>query len=130
MITTAQMYWLTRLDSIQVVTFIVAFVPTIILFIWAFFKLVDFLTGLEYGLTEHEKIEALQRVKFSILWFVFCMVLWLPLCFIPSSREMAAIIVVPKIANSEKVQQAGNKIYDLAVEWMDALKPRQSKEAK
>ena len=130
MITTAQMYWLTRLDSICVAAFVVAFVPTIIFFIWAFFKLVDFQTGLEFGLTENEKIEALQRVKFSIIWFVFCMVLWLPLCFIPSSREMAAIIVVPKIANSEKVQQAGNKLYDLAVEWMDALKPQQGKEAK
>lgn len=32
--------------------------------------------------------------------------------------------MVPKIANNEKVQAAGNKLYDLAVEWMDELRPR------
>jgi hypothetical protein len=43
--------------------------------------------------------------------------------FIPSSKQMAAVMVVPKIANSEKVQTIGNKVYDLAVEWMEELKP-------
>jgi hypothetical protein len=43
--------------------------------------------------------------------------------FVPSTRQMAAIMIVPKIANSEKVQTIGNKVYDLAVEWMEELKP-------
>ena len=44
--------------------------------------------------------------------------------FVPTTRQMAAIVMVPKIANNEKVQAAGNKLYDLAVEWMDELRPR------
>lgn len=37
---------------------------------------------------------------------------------------MAAIMIVPKIVNNEKVQTIGNKIYDLAAEWMDELAPK------
>jgi hypothetical protein len=48
---------------------------------------------------------------------------FLLLVFIPSTKQMAAIMIVPKIANSEKVQTIGNKVYDLAVEWMEELKP-------
>ena len=48
--------------------------------------------------------------------------------FTPTTKQMAAVVVVPKIANSEKVQTVGNKLYDLAVEWMDELKPARSKE--
>lgn len=46
--------------------------------------------------------------------------------FIPSTKEMAAIIVLPKIVNNEKVQDAGNKLFDLAVEWLEDLKPGKS----
>ena len=55
-------------------------------------------------------------------------VIKLTTAFVPSTKQMAAIIVVPKIANSEKVQTVGNKLYDLAVEWMDELKPAIAKE--
>lgn len=44
--------------------------------------------------------------------------------FIPTTREAAAIVMVPAIANSEKVQTVGNRLYELAVEWMDELRPR------
>jgi hypothetical protein len=51
--------------------------------------------------------------------------------FIPSTKQMAAIMIAPKIANSEKVQTIGNKVYDLAVEWMEELKPnKQESEVK
>ena len=48
--------------------------------------------------------------------------------FVPSTKQMAAIIVLPKLANSEKIQTVGNRLYDLAVEWMDELKPKKAKE--
>ena len=47
--------------------------------------------------------------------------------FTPSTKQMAAIVVVPKIVNSEKVQDVGEKLYGLAVEWMDELHPRKEK---
>ena len=50
--------------------------------------------------------------------------------FLPSTKQMAAIMIVPKIVNNEKVQTIGNKIYDLAVEWMDELAPKKKSEVK
>lgn len=46
------------------------------------------------------------------------------LMFTPSTKQMAAILIVPRVVNSEKVQIVGNKLYDLAVEWMGELKPK------
>ncbi len=54
----------------------------------------------------------------------------LSLTFIPSTKQMAAIMIVPKIVNNEKVQTIGNKVYDLAVEWMEELKPNKESEVK
>jgi hypothetical protein len=48
-------------------------------------------------------------------------------CLIPSTKEAAAIIIIPKIVNNEKVQQIPSKLMDLANEWLDALKPKDSK---
>jgi len=44
--------------------------------------------------------------------------------FTPSTKQMAAILIVPRVVSNEKVQTVGNKLYDLAVEWMDELKPK------
>ena len=38
--------------------------------------------------------------------------------FVPSTKEMAAIIIVPKIANSTAVQKDVPELYDLGVEWL------------
>lgn len=46
----------------------------------------------------------------------------------PTTKEMAAIVVMPKIANSETVQGLGNGIVGLAKEWIVELS--QKKEGK
>ena len=43
--------------------------------------------------------------------------------FVPTTREMAAIYVVPKIANSETVKDLGEGIVTLAREWIQELRP-------
>lgn len=45
------------------------------------------------------------------------------LTFLPSTKQMAAIVVIPKIANSEGLNKLGENIIDLANEWMEELKP-------
>ncbi len=47
--------------------------------------------------------------------------------FIPSTKQMAAIMVLPKIINNEKVQGIPDKILDLGIEWLDELKPKGEK---
>lgn len=41
----------------------------------------------------------------------------------PTTKEMAAIVVIPKVANSEVVQGLGNGLVDLARQWMAELSP-------
>lgn len=41
----------------------------------------------------------------------------------PKSNEVAAMIVIPKIANREEIKDCCQHIYQLAVEWMDELRP-------
>lgn len=45
------------------------------------------------------------------------------LAFAPSSKTLAAMYIVPAIANNEKVQDVGNRLYELSVEWLEELKP-------
>lgn len=47
--------------------------------------------------------------------------------FVPSTKQMAAVIVVPKIVNNEAVQSVGNELYTLATEWMQELRPKKQK---
>ena len=43
--------------------------------------------------------------------------------FVPTTKTVAAMYIIPAVANNEKVQTVGNRLYDLAIEWMDELKP-------
>lgn len=113
MITSIQLYWITRLNSIAVLLFIVAFMSVSAIFV----IVVGVSNGIfdwEDKITKKVRNAAIPCLLFSVLG----------LTFIPTTKEMAAILVIPQIANSEKVQEAGGKLYDLAVEWMDALKPK------
>lgn len=43
--------------------------------------------------------------------------------FVPSTKQAAAILVIPKIANSQEVKDIGTGIVELAKEWIVELKP-------
>lgn len=49
---------------------------------------------------------------------------------LPTSKQMAAIIIVPKIVNNAKVQEVPDKLMTLATEWLEELRPGKSKEDK
>lgn len=116
-ITTMQMYWLVTLDSI------IGGLVAILLICGSFLIL-----GIPMlGAIEKEDLFLPITKKLLVIAAVSILVL----TFIPSTKQMAAIMIVPKIANSEKVQTIGNKVYDLAVEWMEELKPnKKESEAK
>lgn len=56
-------------------------------------------------------------VLLSLIGILGCM-------FIPSTKTAAAMYVIPSIANNEKIQDAGDRLYTLAVEWMEELRPQ------
>ena len=107
MITTTQMYWLVTMDSIVHASAIIAIALGVMAFLTIPMVLDDDLPK------RTPSAIALAAVAFALV-----------AAFVPTTRQMAAIVMVPKIANNEKVQAAGNKLYDLAVEWMDELRPR------
>ena len=113
MITSTQLYWLTRLDHIKGEVFLFVGVLTLVAAVIALLAYDD------------TKAIIFKRVR-NIAFAIGCVALPIGIAtkiFLPTTQEMAAILVIPQIANSEKVQEVGGKIYDLAVEWMDALKP-------
>lgn len=122
MITTSEMYWLTRLDDINFVLglfFILGGVATFLLYLFG---------AIEYEDAPDRRRQVWQIARRALSSVILALIVG---TFIPTTKEMAAILVIPKIVNNEKVQDAGNKLYDLAVEWLEALKPeKNTKEAK
>ena len=145
MITTTEMYWLTRLDSVKGT--LAEFIPTFLIFA----VILTTFTALMYclgtftgngtfetfsGKTDDElksvharlrRVSARCAVAAFLLLFA-SMAAGMLNALLPTTREMAAIVMVPAIVNNEKVQTVGNKLYDLATEWLDELRPK--KEAK
>lgn len=107
MITTTQMYWLVTMDGIVCASVIIAAV-------------LGFVAFLSIPMAIDDDSPKWTPPAIALAAVAFALVA----AFVPTTRQMAAILVVPKIANSEKVQTVGNKLYDLAVEWMDELRPR------
>lgn len=145
MITTTEMYWLTRLDSVKEVMdgfFAVFMVFTVILAAIAVlvYGLGTFTGNNTYDVfsgmpgDELKSVHARLRrtsarcVMAAFLLLSASMATGLLNALLPTTREMAAIVMVPAIVNNEKVQTVGNKLYDLAAEWLGELRPK--KEAK
>lgn len=139
-ITTMQMYWLVKLDDIRSFIEGLGCLPGFAIFFGLLgaivFTLVYFLAGngsfeMFSGRTD-EEFQSIRTtlwkwrgtcIKTGIVSAAIVIALSFISDMIPSTKQMAAIMIVPKIANSEKVQTIGNKVYDLAVEWMEELKP-------
>lgn len=129
MITTAQMYWLTKLDDIRQALGSIMWVPIAWIAIVAAASFCAF--------AAHADMDSVRRVVIGRIkkasWTCVPMVLWIvatqiAVALVPSTAQMAAIVVVPRIVNNEQVQTVGSRLYDLAAEWLDELRPR--KEAK
>lgn len=119
------MYWFTRLDPMRdligsasvicLITFVVMFVAYPIL-----------CEVFEYD--EGMKKKSIAWTAWShIAVLVVAVMSALAYAMIPTTKEMAAIKVVPMIANSESVKKlgdVGNNMLDLANEWLVELKPK------
>lgn len=115
-ITTMQMYWLVMLDNVKD-GFCAILVICCLFFVFGIPM---------FGAIDKEDLFFPIAKKVIVIAAASL----LGLVFTPSTKQMAAIMIVPKIANSEKVQTIGNKVYDLAVEWMEELKSRKEGEVK
>ena len=121
-ITPSLIYWITRLDSV-----IVFAVIALLLSLGA-----SIVIGFGYSVVKCEDGEEkasglIKPLKTSISVLVISTIVAV---FVPSSKEGAAMIVIPRVANSESVKDIGDGIVTLAKEWIEELKPSTKKESK
>lgn len=123
-ITPSTIYWLCRLDGIRT---LLSFIAVVALLTAVVVTIAGACIRDCYS-RNSEEWNTGARLHKKVLPFALMLSFLLALMetFMPSTRELAAIIVIPKIVNNEKVQDVGNRIYDLAVEWMDELSPKKN----
>jgi hypothetical protein len=115
-ITSWQIYWITRLDAISSVT---SFIGALAAVFGCAGVIASFV----------ENIDELKK-PFSLLLGVgiFFGIIGLA-C--PTSKQMAAIIVIPRLVNAvqgnKELMQLPDNLVGLANGWIDELKPKESK---
>ena len=111
-------YWITRCDSFHYVIGTGAVILGIASLIFAMLRL--FLWAEEVDEYSIQSTSIKRGLKILIPAFMSFLFIY---GFIPSTKEMIAIYVVPKIVNSENVQNIGNEFYEVAVDWLKEMKP-------
>ena len=111
-ITPALVYWITRIEDFK---FLGIVVGTIGVFIGTFL----FLPMNDDCFDNSEKAVMRKAQKLLLLAGAIGFLLAV---FLPTRKEMAAIIVIPRIANSETVSEIGDGVKTLAAEWLEELR--------
>ena len=110
-----QMYWLLMLDNIRDLFVVIIIILMLIA--------VVFLGLSDLG----DSLNPQQRKKWAILFIFAILFCSIAVTFIPATKQMAAIIVVPKIINNEKVQQMPEELLNLGMDWLGDLKSKKEK---
>jgi len=134
MLTTSQMYWFTRLDQFNRLAEFFTVTGGVCLFGFVLLSVLFFMHRTRGGedLVNVAGIpEVLLRTRRTVgLLALSLLALGLSIrTFVPTTKEMAAIYVIPKVVNNEHLRDAGDKLYNLAVEWMETLRPDGSQNA-
>ena len=119
-ITESTIYWITRLDGIQAAAETVGTIGIILIG-----AVVPFTSAMVADFACSNIAVAMKRdcKKWLPLWIVFTIIAISSL-FIPTTKEMCAIKVIPIIANNDSIKEIPNDIAVLAHEWVEELKPQ------
>ena len=127
MITGWEIYWFTRLDPIRGLAGMTAVMGLIIFFLM--FLLYPAFCDIFDDDGKRKKSLALAA-RSQIAVFSATVLCAFAHALTPTTREMAAIKVIPMIANSESMQKlgdVGDNMLDLANEWLRELRPKKDK---
>ena len=129
MVTESMVYWMTRMDHIR----------GVLMCFWLILISIGVLTVVVGGIgTLIVHVE--ERHPFGdptkrswrrctsiggIVGFIGA-VFFLVCAFIPTTREYAAIKVLPAVANNEDLQALGTELPRLAREWLEELRPKKN----
>ena len=138
-ITPSTIYWLTRLDEFSFlfgIVFVCIVIGALVNVIGGFVALDSASTDQLYNRPErlaeskhNIKVRFGRAVKLALVALLVGVIN----SFIPSTKQAAAIIVIPKIANSEIVAEMGDtakELVGLAKAWLIELKPQPKTENK
>lgn len=118
------MYWFTRLDGLNTLFGVITFFAGVALLFLTIFSIIASYDKDDPDAPTYHKM---FKKFINILIFPWIISL-LGLLFVPSSKEMAMIYVVPNIADSQVIKQDIPEIYDLGVDALkDWLKDKKSK---
>jgi hypothetical protein len=106
-ITPSTIYWIARLDGLREALCVITALWTIGSLIYI---VIDFCENTN---------TSFKKSIWSAIFAVIC--LFGSAVFIPTSKEVAAMIVLPKIANNENVQKIGSEFCDAALNWLKGL---------
>ena len=118
MVTASEMYWLTRLDSIKE---LIGMTGTVMVIICG---MIAGILGVLFSLDPPGDLVKKTKniLKFWIVVLIVGFFFLVANVFIPTTKEYAAIKVVPAILNNELEEDLGD-VYDLGMEWAkDQLK--------
>jgi hypothetical protein len=121
--TSDSMYWLTRADYLCtgfVASIVVGALLSIVL-------IIAFAAVAEQTLSKEDQDsfgKFIKRVFFTGVTLI--LIGSIGRIFTPTTKEAAAIVLIPRIVNNENVAKENKELYDLAIEWAKAqLKPNQ-----
>lgn len=119
------MYWIVMLDNISSAVGIAGTLLLIASGIFTFVSLMMFSDGRQ--IEQWPKAIGRWLLIPAFIGVSFCFGCW----FIPGTKQMATIIVVPKLVNAiegnKKLMGLPDKIVSLADDWLDTLKPKEEK---
>ena len=120
------LYWLMKLDMIHTL-FGGVWVGSLIIF--GIFAVLG-LALLPIILDEEKIVNTINKFKVSFLlklWVTLAIIALLIDVFLPTTKQMCALIIVPKVVNgvlgNEKLMNLPDQIVDLGTEWLEELKP-------
>lgn len=77
---------------------------------------------------EDDIIKGLQKKIKSI--FIIAIIVWILAALCPNTKEMAAIYLIPKIANNQHIQQIPDKALNILEKYLDEWIKDQTKKEK
>jgi fumarate reductase subunit C len=113
MITESQIYWITRLDYFRRFT---GLGGSILVVFTGFFLAISIA-----ALMDGEKVKWLVKLLTTVV--TIGLISLIASLFIPTTKEMCAIKLIPLMSKDEQVQTLPKKFVNLADEWIEELRP-------
>ena len=128
MISESCIYWITRLDNIlsalEVIECLCAVVLLAFFLLWGAADITRVFTEKESE--DYQKVNEIRQYsakRLLPLTIAFALMVTMSI-LIPTSKELAAMYVIPNVANNERIQNFSSEIVTIAEDWLKELKTK------